>query len=226
MGNYLTGFTDEISQEFVPPKLVAPIDVDDPTYVKSFGVDQREAYTQFFEEYGFVVVRDVLTKAECQATIDDIWTYIETRSFTKHPLQDEAHTIRQDDPRTWDNYWPSMAAEGIVGGPPVFRRAPLNNRQNPKVYDVFSTVLGNKALMVNHDRYGLFRRTCNADGKLCYPHWKTLKNIHLDMNPWVYMGLEGTRDRHPLDGLTYEHDSEFIVENNEFEFYEDGMVRQ
>ena len=67
---------------------------------------------QFFEEYGFVVVRDVLNKAECQATINDTWTYIETRAFMKHPMFDEAHTIRRDDPTTWDNYWPSMADEG------------------------------------------------------------------------------------------------------------------
>ena len=39
------------------------------------------------------------------------------------------------------------------------------------------------------------------------------------------MGLEGSRDGNPLDGLTYEHDSEFIAENNELGFYGDGMVR-
>jgi hypothetical protein len=36
----------KIAIEFISPKIVAPLDVDDPTYVKSFGVDQREAYTQ------------------------------------------------------------------------------------------------------------------------------------------------------------------------------------
>lgn len=64
---------------------------------------------QFFEEYGFVVVRDVLDKAECEATIDDIWTYI---AFRKHPMFDDKHTIKRDDPNTWDNCWPSMAEEG------------------------------------------------------------------------------------------------------------------
>ena len=36
---------------------------------------------QFFEDYGFVVIRDVLTEEECEATIDEMWTYIETRAF-------------------------------------------------------------------------------------------------------------------------------------------------
>jgi len=38
-------------------------------------------YVQFFEEYGFVVIRDVLTESECEATVDEMWTYIETRAF-------------------------------------------------------------------------------------------------------------------------------------------------
>lgn len=69
-------------------------------------------YIQFFEEYGFVVVRDVLNEAECRASIDDIWTYIETRAFMKHPMFDKEHTIKRDSPSTWDNGWPSMAAQG------------------------------------------------------------------------------------------------------------------
>lgn len=38
------------------------------------------------------------------------------------------------------------------------------------------------------------------------------------------MGLTGPLDWNPLDGLDYEHDSEFIAENNELGDHGDGMV--
>ena len=64
---------------------------------------------QFFEEYGFVVIRDVLSKAECEATIDEIWSYIETGAFRGKPTP---VGIKRDDPSTWDDGWPSLKEEG------------------------------------------------------------------------------------------------------------------
>jgi len=84
-------------------------------------------YVQFFEEYGFVVIRDVLTESECEATVDEMWTYIETRAFLgRKPKTDTSSAnaailqapgfkpirIKRDDPSSWDDGWPSLANEG------------------------------------------------------------------------------------------------------------------
>lgn len=45
---------------------------DSHGYTVSFGVDQREEIQQFFDKYGFVVVKEVLTEKDCKATLDDI----------------------------------------------------------------------------------------------------------------------------------------------------------
>ena len=83
-----------------------------------------------------------------------------------------------------------MKEEGILGVPPVFTKQALKNRQNEKIYKVYSTLLGRKDLLVSIDRYGFFRPTKNVEiekGKIeDFPKWKTNRNIHLDMNPWDY----------------------------------------
>ena len=74
------------------PRVEIPKDKEDPRYVKSFSVDEEKdlkevnfshkvhvIMKQFFDEYGFVVVRDVLSKDECDATVEDIWNYLETK---------------------------------------------------------------------------------------------------------------------------------------------------
>ena len=37
-------------------------------------------------------------------------------------------------------------------------------------------------LMVNQDRYGLFRPTTDQDGKMTHEEWATLPNVHLDVS--------------------------------------------
>lgn len=65
--------------------------------------------TQFFDEYGYVVVRDVLTSDECLATIDDIWTYLETGAFGGIDPG-----IKRDNPSTWTKGWPPMQKSGLA----------------------------------------------------------------------------------------------------------------
>ena len=62
-----------------------------------------------------MVVRDVLSTDDCLATIDDIWSYIETKGFIWN-RRDEGITnpIRRDNPSTWDNGWPSGQSGGLV----------------------------------------------------------------------------------------------------------------
>ena len=54
--------------------------LDNEGYVQSFTYDDAAGILQFFEEYGFVVVRDVLDKQAIEATIEEIWGEIERLS--------------------------------------------------------------------------------------------------------------------------------------------------
>jgi len=78
------------------PFVEVPRDPDDYRYVQSFALDAApEAIREFFQEFGFVIVRDVLTPAEAEATVSDMWGILERDS-----------EMRRDDPRTWSR-WPT-----------------------------------------------------------------------------------------------------------------------
>jgi hypothetical protein len=71
---------------FQPPAIPR----DSEGYVKSFTIsncDSPEAKDAraFFEEYGFVVIANVFTPKQCEATISDIWNVIE--SFVGEPVR-------------------------------------------------------------------------------------------------------------------------------------------
>ena len=55
-----------------------------------------------------MVIRDVLSRVECEATIDEVWRYIETGSFKG---ESSPVGIRRDDPSTWGDGWPSFFEE-------------------------------------------------------------------------------------------------------------------
>ena len=56
-----------------------------------------------------MVIRDVLSKSECEATVDEIWSYIEMGSFRGKP---SSVGIKRDDPITWSDGWPPLKEEG------------------------------------------------------------------------------------------------------------------
>jgi len=63
----------------------------------------------------------------------------------------------------------------------LWTRQILLNRQTPALHRAFATVLETEDLLINHDRYGMFRPTKQ------YPDRSTMTNLHLDMNPWNYI---------------------------------------
>ena len=70
---------------------------------------------QFFDKYGYVVVRDVLSSDQCLATIDDMWSYVETKGYNWVKRDEKIiNPIRRDAPSTWNNGWPSGQAGGLV----------------------------------------------------------------------------------------------------------------
>jgi len=112
--------------------------------IKSFSTTEKEEIINFFNEYGFVVINDILSKKECEESINGIWNYIETKN----------KYVNGNGPFTWkNNNWPSMQSEGIVGHKSVFTNTAFQVRQNEKLYEVTSEIIGQKNIYANHDRY-------------------------------------------------------------------------
>lgn len=67
-------------------------------YTKSFSLEETTDLCNFFEEYGFVVVRNIVdSDAQIEETIDEIWNLLRVL----RPI------IDRNDSATWDDrYWP------------------------------------------------------------------------------------------------------------------------
>jgi len=195
-----------------------PRDEDDPTYMKSFDLSFPNAdqdILQFFQQFGFVVVRDVLTPDQCDQTLSDLFTSLEVNSN---------HQFNRNDPSTWRS-WPSTGLKnhGMPHRSPTFSASALSNRQNPLLFRIFSLLLHSTNLIVNHDRWCFFRPTQNIYSSATntftnQPNWSTKANLHMDMNPFAYRDpntLSAIQTK--LSKLSYgtEHLNHFIFENNQ-----------
>jgi cytochrome oxidase Cu insertion factor (SCO1/SenC/PrrC family) len=71
---------------------------DSNGYTKSFSLDERTDLLNFFEEYGFVVVRNIIdSDSQIEDTIDEIWNLLRVLN----------PNIDKNDSSTWDDkYWP------------------------------------------------------------------------------------------------------------------------
>ena len=157
------------STGYCPPSYTVPTDPEDSSFLQSFDLDQATEikevtlsppafislplkpppHFQFFEKYGFVIIRDVLTKEECTATVDEIWDYVEKKGFVdpsylemeKALLSSEPYRLSRHDPTTWIDFrtWPPLQHEGIVGSRIVWWPQALRNRQNPNIHKVYFT---------------------------------------------------------------------------------------
>eukprot|EP01091_Cochliopodium_minus_P004263 TRINITY_DN1415_c0_g2_i1.p1 TRINITY_DN1415_c0_g2~~TRINITY_DN1415_c0_g2_i1.p1 ORF type:complete len:365 (-),score=100.75 TRINITY_DN1415_c0_g2_i1:483-1577(-) len=181
-----------------------PVEVDNEGYTKSFSLEELDKAKEFFDDFGFVVVNNVLTNEECELTIDEIWEDVEETEFSN---------VKRNDPKTWDQM-PGYRGEGIVGGYCIFSKQFVLNRMNPNIYKVFEKIYGNKKLLSNQDRAGLFRPTKNEKiGNK--PKWTTFLNLHFDCNPWKYVeSLDDTESNKILNSLDYGTVCDFIEENN------------
>ncbi len=74
-----------------------------------------------------------------------------------------------------------LVQEGIIGDASLWTRQILLNRQTPALHTAFATILGTENLLVNQDRYGMFRPAKEHHERA------TMTNLHLDMNPWNYI---------------------------------------
>eukprot|EP01080_Neovahlkampfia_damariscottae_P012655 gene12655-6555_t len=179
-------------------------------YCDAFSIDQEDNIKCFFEKYGFVVIENCLTEQDCQKTIDEYFSTIESlnENFDRNKIE------------TWSN-WPKDGIEmyGQIKREPYFMKQCLKNRQNENIYKAFSLILEKKELIVNHDRGVIFRPTGIKS------EWKTKHNLHLDMNPFDWLYSKEDKFIELMGNLTYDDHKSFIFENNQISS-SDGMFLQ
>eukprot|EP01117_Protostelium_nocturnum_P017788 TRINITY_DN7301_c0_g1_i1.p1 TRINITY_DN7301_c0_g1~~TRINITY_DN7301_c0_g1_i1.p1 ORF type:complete len:368 (+),score=69.89 TRINITY_DN7301_c0_g1_i1:75-1178(+) len=180
---------------------------DSEGFVQSFSMGQEEEYIQFFKEFGFVVINNILNQDDIEESIDEMWTEIESTPWGR----DRELFANRNDPSTWENdTWPTGLHLGMLGKFEAIGKMAWKNRQNPLLYKAFSTILQEEKLWVSVDRWGIMRPTVGVDmggstGSVDKPEWKSYKSwLHWDLNPWIW--LSG-------GGQEYEY-SNFISENN------------
>ncbi|CAF0719458.1 unnamed protein product [Adineta steineri] len=170
---HLSPGNDEIFQP-------APLPLDSDGFIISFNVEQQEEILTFFEKHGVVVVSNVLTDEQCQRSVDEVWLFLQ-EMYNQN--------IDRNKPETWSFGWPSFSKMGIVGNERWLYPQACDNRQNPNIYQVFRTLLGENELIVNITRAGLMRPTKNIffsslNKTEDREEWKTISEwLHLDMNP-------------------------------------------
>eukprot|EP01098_Paradermamoeba_levis_P014634 TRINITY_DN706_c0_g1_i1.p1 TRINITY_DN706_c0_g1~~TRINITY_DN706_c0_g1_i1.p1 ORF type:complete len:328 (-),score=63.03 TRINITY_DN706_c0_g1_i1:86-1069(-) len=155
-----------------------PRDEEDFRFTQSFDLAQEldvGAVLEFFDTFGFVVFKNALTPEECEATKAEMFSWIESQT----------PEFKRDDPSTWSS-WTSRTFGMPALKEPVVTPQFLRNRQNPRIFRAFSTVLGTNDLLVNHDRWALYRST------VLTPTASTRKSVHLDFHPLKF--LQNSKD--------------------------------
>lgn len=180
---------------------IAPREPTDNRFVQSFSLQELEdgEYLTFFDEYGFVVIRDVLNSQEIESAIQDIWNVIcgvdpSTSEYVQSlkELYDNFQAVDMKDPTTWtpSNGYPVMEELGMLGNQIATQHSAFINRQNEHVYQVFKSIIGRDDLHVSLDRFGVMRPTKQvllADGKTRrdFPEYQTREKwMHWDLNPF------------------------------------------
>lgn len=153
-------------------QLSPPIPNDADGFALSFELEQQHDIRRFFDEHGYVVVRNVLSECETTATRDDF--------FSQFNPDEEASVT--DFLSCFMNKFSRMGIMGI--GNEVSSLSQLANRQNERVYGAFTAVYGDDQLIVDHDRMGAMRPTRATIDAPINEEYQTINNwLHLDCNP-------------------------------------------
>ena len=97
----------------------------------------------------------------------------------------------------------SSKTYGLPPQQAIFTPQLLGNRQNPAVVGALRHALRCEDVLVSHDRWCVYRPTRG------HPEWKTRGNLHLDVQPWSYVGGETQ-----VEDLEYSELVDFITETN------------
>ncbi|EFC49277.1 hypothetical protein NAEGRDRAFT_78224 [Naegleria gruberi] len=114
----------------------------------------------FFEQYGFVIIRNVISQEQIDKTIEEIWSIIEGKDESTVEVMESLKSFHQsafipanrNDPTTWKEEcgWPSFSQVGILGNQPALGRCAMENRQNENIYKIFNFLMGCKNPISTH----------------------------------------------------------------------------
>jgi hypothetical protein len=122
-----------------------------------------ESDLRFFDNNGYVVVKDAVPQENLDAAVAAIFDYLE---------------MEPDNPETW--YDARRRGHAIVHMHQ--HHAMWDNRQHPRVYGAFADILGNDKLWVSMDRAGMKPPISEA-----HPEYDDRGFVHWDMDtskPW------------------------------------------
>lgn len=157
-------------------------------------------WLEHIKTYGYVIIHDAVPPENLQATIDDIW---------RHTGSDPG------DPETW--YRPDVVR--TVGMVEMYHYQSMwNNRQSPRVYELFKAIHGTDRLWVSIDRVGLKPPVNPAHPEYDHRgmiHWDTDMTRYPDI-PFHVQGVLALTDTEPNMGgfqcipETYQHLEEYL----------------
>lgn len=183
---------------------------DDEGFVTSFPAGQvlsgpetdKHKLLDFFKTYGFVIFRDIISPEECEETAKEIWDHLEA----KNP------NLQRGVPHTYSVL--SSKTYGLAPEPALFTAQMIRNRCNKYVVEALRLLLGHADILLSHDRWCFYRPTKsisiqNSQRFVDMPTWKTPSNLHLDLNPWMYIN-----GNVPSQTLDYKNLRDFSKEMN------------
>ncbi len=162
-------------------------------YMKAFSLEEKEDYKNFFDTYGFVVIRDVITEEECAISRGEVWSSLEQKDSE----------IDRSNPTTWsEQHWPKDICRngGFINRFPYWKRISnlkeilvanqpqaWKNRENPLVYAAFCNILSNCKLWGSIDRYGIMRPSNHGEQAKTGEKWATKSQwLHWDLSPFHF----------------------------------------
>lgn len=172
-------------------------------FIPTFDITEISEIKNYMQINGYVVIRDILTSTECQTTAEDINQQIKANDSR----------FNLYDPSTYD-YMKTHGLYGMITKSPIFTDQFLMNRQNPRLIEAFKMLYPkDMPLIVNHDRFSFYRPTLSP-GKESYKTPYTYPNLHLDMDPQMYIEHQDVYEELQKT-LTYNNNPrDFITENN------------
>ena len=168
--------------------------------VQTHDPESPTEWLDHIKTYGYVIIHNAVPSENLQATIDDIWR----------------HTgASPSDPETW--YRQDVVRP--VGMVEMYHYQSMwNNRQSPRVYELFKAIHGTERLWVSIDRVGLKPPVNPAHPEYDHRgmiHWDTDMTRYPDI-PFHVQGVLALTDTEPdMGGFqcipeTYQHLEEYL----------------
>lgn len=148
------------------------LEYDENGYILGYKKGETEKILNSLDEYGVVVIEDVISQEDIEQSINAIWNHDELTS----------RGVLRNDPGTWERCWPQDGQIEKKGW--ISTYDDLLDIQSWKnrftIYPIFQEIWkarNETNLRVNTDRYGVMRPILN-------PTWKTDESwLHTDQNP-------------------------------------------